>query len=136
MSKDDVKREYKESEGDPLIKSKRKALHQEMVMSGETQAVRKASVVVTNPTHIAVALRYESGETPLPVVVAKGENLVARRMVEIAREEGIPVMENVPLARELFETVGVDRYIPADLIEPVAEVLRWVRQLQARDEPR
>jgi type III secretion protein U len=136
MTKDEVKREYKESEGDPLIKSMRKALHQEMVMSGEAQAVRKASVVVTNPTHIAVALRYESGETPVPMVIAKGENLVARRMVEIAREEGIPVMENVPLARELFDNVGVDRYIPADLIEPVAEVLRWVRQLQARDDRR
>lgn len=133
MSKDEIKREYKESEGDPLIKSKRKALHQEMVMSNETSAVRKASVVVTNPTHIAVALRYEPGETPLPMVVAKGENLWAKRMVEIAKEEGIPVMENVPLARELFESVAVDRYIPSELIEPVAEVLRWVRQLQPRD---
>jgi type III secretion protein U len=134
MSKDEVKREYKESEGDPLIKGKRKQLHHELVMSADAGAVRNASVVVTNPTRIAVALRYEKGKTPLPMVVAKGENLLARRIIEIAREEGIPVMENVPLARALFEEVEVERYIPAEMIEPVAEVLRWVQQLKQEEE--
>jgi type III secretion protein U len=134
MTKDQVKREYKESEGDPLIKSKRRQLAQELVMSDQGSAVRKASVVVTNPTRIAIALRYVQGETPLPMVVAKGEHLNAERIIKIAKEAGIPIMENVPLARALMEEVEVDRYIPSELLEPVAEVLRWVRTLQAQKE--
>jgi type III secretion protein U len=130
MSKDEVKREYKEMEGDPLIKSKRKQLHQEMAAQNTLGNVRKAKVVVTNPTHIAVALDYEKDTTPLPIIVAKGEGLLAQRMMEIAREEGIPVMQNVPLARGLFEQGAENAYIPKELIGPVAEVLRWVQSLQ------
>lgn len=129
MSKDEVKREYKEMEGDPMIKSKRKHLHQEMLAQNSLGNVRKAKVLVTNPTHFAIAIDYEKDKTPLPVIVAKGEGLLARRMVEIAREEGIPIMQNVPLARALFETGTENAYIPKDLIGPVAEVLRWVQSL-------
>jgi type III secretion protein U len=129
MSKEEVKREYKESESDPHIKSHRKHLAHELLMHDQVGAVRKASVVVTNPTRIAVALRYTPGDTPLPLVVAKGENLNAARIIEIAREAGVPIMENVPLARALLADAEVDRYIPNALIEPVAEVLRWVREL-------
>jgi len=75
-------------------------------------------------------LEYTEGETPLPVVRAKGENLIAKRIIEIAQEEGIPIMENIPLARALHEQSSVDRYIPVDLIEAVAEVLRWVEQVK------
>lgn len=131
MSKDEVKREYKESEGDPHIKGKRKQLHQELMAGGMVQQSRKASVVVTNPTHIAVALKYDREETPLPLVLAKAEGVLAKRIMEVAAEEGIPVMRNVPLARALFETAEIDQYIPSDLIEPVAEVLRWVQQMDA-----
>ncbi|WP_142848228.1 type III secretion system export apparatus subunit SctU [Telmatospirillum sp. J64-1] len=130
MSKDEVKREYKEMEGDPHIKGKRKQLHQEMMTTNMVEKTRKASVVVTNPTHIAVALYYDKDETPLPVVLAKAENLIAKRIVEIAKEEGIPIMRNVPLARALFEEAEIDQYVPSDLLEPVAEVLRWVQQLE------
>lgn len=130
MSKDEVKREYKEMEGDPIIKSKRKQLHQELVMSDTIAKVKKSSVLVTNPTHLAVALFYEKGKTKLPVVTAKGANLVARRMVEAAKEAGVPIMQNVPLAHNLYDDANVGQYIPGDLIEPVAEVLRWVQQLQ------
>lgn len=130
MTKDEVKREYKESEGDPLIKSKRRQLHQEMLTQRIEQNTRRATVLVTNPTRIAVALFYKDGETPLPIVTAKGENLIAKRMIEIAQEEGIPIMENVPLARSLHEQVDVEQYIPVDLIEATAEVLRWVAQLE------
>ncbi|MCP3877883.1 MAG: EscU/YscU/HrcU family type III secretion system export apparatus switch protein [Sulfitobacter sp.] len=130
MTKDEVKREYKEMEGDPLIKGKRKQLHQEMLSENITHSVKNSTVVVTNPTRIAIALEYRDGETPLPIVRAKGENLIARRMIEIAKQEGIPVMENVPLARALHEHSSVDQYIPADLIDAVAEVLRWVIQLE------
>ena len=132
MTKDEVKREYKESEGDPIIKSKRKHLHQEIMMQDTTERVRKSSVLVTNPTRIAIAIYYDGEETPLPVITAKGQDHVARRMIEVAREEGIPVMQNVPLARALNEDGDIDRYIPSELIEPVAEVLRWVQQVAER----
>ncbi len=127
MSKDEVKREYKEMEGDPLIKSKRHQLHQELMMENTTQRARTASVIVTNPTHIAVAVYYRSEETPLPIVVAKGQGFLAQRMIEAAREEGVPIMQNIPLARGLYAESAIDQYIPSSLIEPVAEVLRWVQ---------
>ncbi|MCP5306237.1 MAG: type III secretion system export apparatus subunit SctU [Chromatiaceae bacterium] len=130
MTKEEVKREYKEMEGDPFIKGKRRQLHQEMLAESVVHSVKHSSVVITNPTRIAIALDYREGETPLPIVRAKGENLIAKRIIEIAREEGIPVMENVPLARALHEQTRVDQYIPPDLIEAVAEVLRWVQRLE------
>jgi type III secretion protein U len=129
MSKEDIKQEFKEAEGDPHIKHQRKHLHQEMMQEGAVHASRKATVVVTNPTHLAIALRYEEGETPLPVVLAKGEGALAARMVRAAREAGVPVLQNIPLARSLMETAPLDQYIPNDLIEPVAEVLRLVRDM-------
>ena len=130
MSKDEVKREYKEMEGDPQIKGKRKQLHQEMLSQNTLGNVRKAKVLVTNPTHYAVALDYEKDRTPLPVILANGEGFLAQRMMQVAREEGIPIMRNVPLARSLFENGTENAYIPKDLIGPVAEVLRWVQSLQ------
>lgn len=130
MSKDEVKREYKEMEGNPEIKHKRKQLHQQLINEDAVGKVRKSSVLVTNPTHLAVALYYKEDETPLPVVMAKGEGILARRMIEVAQEEGIPIMQNVPLAHDLFDRGQVNQYIPADLIEPIAEVLRWVADLK------
>ena len=132
MTKDEVKREYKEMEGDPHIKSKRKQLHQELLSQNTLGNVRKAKVLVTNPTHYAVALDYEQGRTPLPVILAKGEGLLAQRMIEVAKQEGIPIMQNVPLAHNLFENGTENSYIPKDLIGPVAEVLRWVASLERR----
>jgi type III secretion protein U len=134
MSKDEVKREYKEMEGDPHIKSKRKQLAQELIMSDSTANVRKATVLVTNPTHKAIAIYYKQGETKLPIVTAKGEGYLAQRMIEVAKEEGVPIMQNVPLAHELFDNAQLEHYIPAELIEPIAEVLRWVQQL-AQERP-
>lgn len=130
MSKDEVKREYKEMEGDPYIKSKRKQLHQELIAQNSMGSVRKAKVLVTNPTHYAVALDYEKDKTPLPVILAKGEGLLAQRMIKVAEEEGIPIMRNVPLARSLYAEGTENAYIPADLIKPVAEVLKWVQSLE------
>ena len=130
MSKDEVKREYKEMEGDPHIKGKRKQLHQEMAMSNTLDNVRKAQVVVTNPAHVAVALIYDDKKTPLPIIAGMGEGLMAQRIIEIAKEEGIPVMRNVPLARALLLDGVENEYIPPDLIRPVAEVLRWAQTLE------
>jgi type III secretion protein U len=132
MSKDEVKREYKEMEGDPQIKGKRKQLHQEMAMSSTLANVRKAQVVVTNPTSVAVALIYDEKKTRLPMIAGMGEGLLAQRIVEIAREEGIPIMQNVPLARALLQDGVENEYIPSDLIRPVAEVLRWAQSLSAK----
>lgn len=129
MSKEEVKQEYKEMEGDPHIKSKRKHLHQEMVMQGAVNSARKASVVITNPTHLAIAVYYDSDKTPLPLVTAKGEGTLALEMMKAAREAGVPVMQNIALARALMTDAQVDQYIPSELIEPVAEVLRLVRKL-------
>jgi type III secretion protein U len=137
MSKDEVKREYKESEGSPEIKGKRKQLHQEMVNSNTVESTRKATVVVTNPTHLAIAIHYKEEENEMPRILAKGEDHVARRMVEAAKQEGIPVMQHIPLARALYEEVDVGRFVPADLIEPMAEVLRWLKEFheQQHGEP-
>lgn len=129
MTKDEIKREYKESEGDPLIKGKRKQIHQEMISQNSLQKVRKAKVLVVNPTHYAVALDYDKEKTPLPVILAKGKDQLALRMMDVARQEGIPIMRNVPLARSLYAEGTEDAYIPKELIGPVAEVLRWVQGL-------
>lgn len=133
MTKDEVKKEYKESEGDPHIKGKRKQLHRELMESQAEDRVRDSKVVVTNPVHFAVALDYREGETPLPIIAAKGEGMRARRIKMIAEEEGIPVMENVPLARGLYQDGQVEQYIPTSLIEPVAEVLRYINELEERN---
>ncbi|MDH5857344.1 EscU/YscU/HrcU family type III secretion system export apparatus switch protein [Lampropedia aestuarii] len=128
MSKDEVKREYKEMDGDPQIKHKRKQLHQEMLQEGAVQNARKASVLVTNPTHLAVALYYNPEETPLPIVTAMGEGALAERMKQAAQEAGVPVMQNIPLARSLVAEAQVGQFIPSALVEPVAEILRLLRE--------
>lgn len=131
MSKDEVKQEYKEMEGDPHIKHQRKQLHHEMAQHGAVDSARQATVVVTNPTHLAVALRYDAEETPLPVVLAKGEGALAERMMQAAREAGVPVMQNIPLARALTEHGEAGQYIPSELVEPVAELLRLLQQMDS-----
>lgn len=130
MSKEEVKQEYKESEGDPHIKGKRRQLFSEIINSQQVKNVKRSSVVITNPTHLAVGLLYEEDRTPLPIVTFKAEGALARRLVDLARQEGVPVMENVPLARALFEQANVENYIPHDLIKPVAEVLKLLEQLR------
>ena len=129
MSMDEIKQEYKQLEGDPHVKSHRKGLAKEIAMGEMVLKTRKASVVVTNPTHIAIALYYEEKITPLPVVLAKGQDGLAFQMIHTANEYGIPVMQNILLARALMTTAIIDQYIPPDLIEPVAEVLIALRRL-------
>ncbi len=131
MSKDEVKQEYKGMEGDPHIKSQRKHLHQEMMQNDSVQQAREASVLVTNPTHLAIAIKYDEDETPLPLVLAKGEGTLAQMMIDAAMEAGVPVMQNIPLAHALFDEAAVNQYIPSDLIEPVAAVLKLVQDLKA-----
>ncbi len=133
MSKEDVKNEYKEMEGDPQIKGQRKQLHQELVMGDQVASVKKADVLITNPTHLAIAIEYKPDKTPLPVILAKGRGELAARMVREAEKAGVPVMRNVPLAHDLYEQGQELHYIPETLIEPVAEVLIWLRELREKE---
>lgn len=126
MTKEEVKREYKESEGDPHIKGKRRQIAQELAMSNAGQAARKGTALVVNPTHFAVVLDYRPEVTPLPVVTAKGRNLQAHILRAAAEEAGVPVFRNVSLAQALYANVEIDEYIPDELFEAVAEVLAWV----------
>jgi type III secretion protein U len=134
MSRRDIKQELKENEGDPMIKSRRRQLHQEWSQQNTLAGVRRASVVVTNPTHLAIAIRYEQGEDDLPVIVAKGEGHEAALIRQTAEEAGVPIMRNVTLARGLYEKVEVDDYLPGDFFEAVAELLRWAESIrESRD---
>ncbi len=133
MSKEDIKNENKEAEGDPQVKSQRKQMYQEISANDKTESVRNADVLVTNPTHLAIAIEYKRDKTPLPIILAKGEGALAARMIKIAGEAGIPVMRNVPLAHDLWEKGRELEYIPSELIEPVAEVLVWLRDLRERE---
>lgn len=128
MSKYEVKKEYKEEEGDPTYKSARKRLHQEIAMHDMVQSVKKADVVIINPTHVAVALQYDREKMNAPQVIAKGERLIAEKIKEIAKEYKIPIMRNVPLAHSLME-LEIGDEIPEELYEAVAEVLNFVYKL-------
>ena len=128
MSKQEVREEYKETEGNPLFKSARRRLYLEMLQQSMMAAVQKADVVVVNPTHVAVALKYDRTEMDAPIVVAKGAELMAAQIRKIAAESNVPTFRGVPLARALYD-IDIDSSIPEDLYEAVAEVLRWVYQL-------
>ena len=130
MSKDEIKREYKETEGNPEIKSQRKSIHKELLNSDTRKKVSNSSVLITNPTHVAIGLYYQKGETPLPRLTIKGVDTVAFKIKRIAQEEGIPIIENIPLARALLAQVDVDQFVPDNLIDAVAEVFGWIERMQ------
>lgn len=131
MSKEDLRQEYKESEGDPHVKAQVKQLQRQMARRRMMSAVPQADVVVTNPTHYAVALQYREGGTGAPRVVAKGTGVIAARIREIATEHRVPLLEAPALARALHRHVELEQEIPAALYSAVAEVLAWVFQLRA-----
>jgi FlhB-like protein len=128
MTKYEVKQEYKQDEGDPHHKAARKRLHRELLQHNAIQDVKKADVIIVNPTHIAVAIKYNKEEMAAPQIIAKGEMLMAEKILEIARENNIPVMRNVPLAQALNK-LEIGEEIPEELYEAVAEVLNWVYRL-------
>jgi type III secretion YscU/HrpY family protein len=134
MSKDEVKREYKESEGDPMLKGKRKQLHQELINDAGIARIRDADAVVVNPTHVAVALRYREGEMHAPTIVAAGRGEVAREIKRLARRYDIPIIHNVALARALVE-LDLEREIPEEFYDAVAEILRFVYSLKQENSP-
>lgn len=134
MSMRDIRQEVKENEGDPYIKQRRRQLHQEWSQQNMLSAVRGSSVIVTNPTHIAIALQYEHGVDDLPVVVAKGEDGTAELIRQTAEEAGVPIMQNIDLARGLNERVELDNYIDGEFFEAVAEVLHWAEGVRRGDD--
>ncbi len=132
MTKQEVKEEHKQTEGDPHVKSRIRAIQREMAQKRMMAEVPEADVVITNPTHLAVALSYEAGRMEAPRVVAKGSGHVAQRIKEIARENGIPVIEDRPLARSLYTLVEVGGSIPENLYRAVAQVLAHVYGLKKK----
>lgn len=128
MTKEEVRRENKEDQGDPVIRSQRRRFAREIAFGQMLKDVRRATVVVTNPTHIAVAIQYDDEEAPVPVVLALGQDKVAERIKEIAAEAGVPVVENKPVARALFKAAKVGSVIPVELYLAVAEILAYVHR--------
>jgi flagellar biosynthetic protein FlhB len=132
MTKQEVKQEHKQREGDPLLKARIRSIQREASRKRMMQEVAKADVVVTNPTHFAVALRYDGEKMAAPKVVAKGKDLIAQRIKEIARKNGVPLVENVPLARALHKSVKVGGTVPRSFFQAVAEVLAYVYRLKGK----
>jgi flagellar biosynthetic protein FlhB len=134
MSREEIKEEHRQSEGDPHVKGKLKQMRMQRAKKRMMAQVPKATMVVTNPTHYAVALRYIAGETPAPICVAKGMDNIALKIREIASEHDIPVIEDPPLARSLYAAVDVDETIPREHYEAVAKVIGFI--LGRRNRPR
>lgn len=130
MEKFEVKQEYKNTEGDPHIKGKRKQIAQEIAYSdGPAAGVKKAKAVVTNPTHLAIAIGYERELDAAPYVLVMGKDLLAERIIKLAEENNVPVVRNIRLAHRLWESGEIYQYIPEDTYEALAEILRWVNSL-------
>ena len=131
MTKEEVKQEMKETEGDPLIKSRIRSLQREAARKRMMQEVPKATVVITNPTHLAVALLYEREKTPAPKIVAKGAGVIAEKIREIARAHGVPIVEDKPVARALYG-LELNSFIPEELYRAVARIIAYVYRLKTR----
>jgi len=132
MSKQDIKEEYKEVEGNPQIKSRVRQIQRQMARGRMMKDVEKADVVITNPTHYAVALAYDTTLHAAPVVVAKGVDKLAEKIKEIATKEDVPIVENKALAQTLYKTVEIGDIIPESLYNAVAEILAFIYSLKER----
>ena len=132
MSKDDIKQEQKRSEGDPLLKSRIRNMQRRMARGRMMSNVSKASVVITNPTHLAVAIEYHEG-MKAPRVLAKGPYHVAQKIIQIAKENNIPIVQNIPVARAIYKTIDIGQEISSDLYLAMAEILAYVYKLRGKD---
>jgi flagellar biosynthetic protein FlhB len=130
MSRQEIKDEFRQTEGDPLIKARIKRIQREMARKRMMAKVPKADVVITNPDHIAIAIEYDQSKMFAPIVVAKGAGFLAERIRELARQNNVPVIENKPLAQVLYKMVKVEEVIPENLYKAVAEVLAYVYGLK------
>ncbi|OGR02758.1 MAG: flagellar biosynthesis protein FlhB [Deltaproteobacteria bacterium RIFOXYD12_FULL_50_9] len=132
MTKQEVKEEAKQTEGDPMVKGRIRSIQMEMARKRMMAEVPKADVIITNPVRLAIALRYDPKAMKAPLVIAKGAGLIAQRIREIATENGIPIVENIPLAQALFKNAGLNEMIPENLFQAVAEVLAYVYSLKRK----
>lgn len=132
MSRQEIKDEHKQVEGDPIVKARLRSLARDRARRRMMTAVPKATLVIANPTHYSIALKYVRDEDAAPVVVAKGQDLVALKIREIASEHGIPIFEDVALARSMYKQVSVDSVIPAQFYQAVAELVRIVYAKKAK----
>lgn len=131
MEKFEVKQEYKDTEGDPLIKGKRKQIAQEIAYSeGPGAGAARAKAVVTNPSHLAIALGFDKELDAAPYILAMGRDFLAERIIKIAEDNKVPIVRNIPLAHKLWEEGKLYEYVPEDSYEPIAEILRWIASLQ------
>jgi len=130
MTKQEVKEEFKQQEGDPAVKGKIKQKQMIMAHRRMMKEVPKADVVITNPTHFAVALKYEMGKDSAPKVVAKGADLIAQKIKEIAKENDVPLHEDVYLARSLYKMCEIGDEVPEELFQAVAQILAYIYQLK------
>jgi flagellar biosynthetic protein FlhB len=135
MTKQEVKQESKDSEGNPQVRGRMRRLRRDLLRRSLHQDVQRATAVITNPTHYAVALEYRSTSMPAPVVVAKGRNLIAQKIKELARWHEIPIVENPPLAQALYKATEVGQMIPPQLYAAVAEILAFLYRAQMRMSP-
>jgi type III secretion protein U len=133
MEKFEVKQEYKDTEGDPHIKGKRRQAAQEIAYQEGAAATKRARAVITNPIHIAVAVEYNEETQPAPKIVTMGKGTVADLIIKTAQEFGVPIMRNVPLAHTLFEKGKISEYIPEETYQAVAEILRWLEGLESHE---
>jgi flagellar biosynthetic protein FlhB len=132
MTKEETKREYKEEDGDPMMKGRRRRKHRELSKGRAALEVPRADALIVNPTHVAIAIRYRPGESAAPRVLAKGKGALAEYMRDLARDNGIPIVENIPLARLLYRRVKVGRAVPAETYKAIAAVLAYVYRLTGR----
>jgi len=131
MTKQEIKDEHKQAEGDPMVKARLRSLARDRSRQRMIAAASRATLVIANPTHFAIALRYKREENPAPLVVAKGMDVIALKIREVAEQNRIPVIENKALARALYEAVQVDQVIPAEFFRPVAEIIYFLQSKQA-----
>lgn len=136
MSRRDIKQEFKDNEGDPMLKGQRKQMHEEWANQNAVAAAGAANVLLTNPTHLAIALDYDPAECPVPVIAAKGEGPLAAAMRARAEEEGVPIVRNVPLARTIWSTANVNELVPQEHFDAIAEIILWARQARDGKAPR
>jgi flagellar biosynthetic protein FlhB len=132
MTKDEVKQEFKQREGDPMVRARVRQVQREMSRKRMMSSVPDADVVITNPTHYAVAIKYDREEMEAPLVVAKGMGFIAQKIREVAGENDVPLVENKPLARGLYKSVQVGDVVPVEFYKAVAEVLSYVYTLNRR----
>jgi type III secretion protein U len=130
MEKFEIKQEFKDTEGDPAIKGKRRELLREIAYQEGPGAARRARTIITNPTHLAIALKYNPEEEPAPIILTMGAGLMAEQIIKIGLENKIPIMRNVELARELYTKGKISDYIPEHTYDAVAEILKWVKSLE------